>query len=113
MGKTGPSYKKLGDLRKNYPDVPIMALTATATKRVQADIVVQLKLTTNSKYFVSSFNRSNLQYVVRPKTSKIIDDIQNLIKTEYEEESGIIYCLSRNDCDNIATKLTSVSKLFN
>lgn len=100
-----PDYKKLNILRIRFPNVPIMALTATATRRVQSDILKQLCIE-NCKWFLCSFNRPNLQYFVKPKKSAAtaIDDILKTIK-EYRNASGIVYCLSRNDCDTVAQKL--------
>lgn len=104
-----PDYTKLGVLREKYPTVPVMALTATATQRVRADIVKQLNLT-NCKWFMSSFNRPNLQYLVKPKSgAKTTEEIKELIKTKFPRASGIIYCLSRKECDQMAENLKSVS----
>lgn len=86
-----------------------MALTATATTRVRADIVQQLNLR-NCKWFLCSFNRPNLQYLVKPKTgSKTISELKELIKTKFPRASGIIYCLSRKECDQMAESLRAVS----
>ena len=63
-----PEYRELKKLRKHLPDVPIMALTATATERVRADIIKELKLR-DSRAYVASFNRPNLTYRVIPKTA--------------------------------------------
>ena len=63
-----PDYRNLRQLRQDFPDVPVIALTATATKRVREDIIVQLGLQ-RGKVFLSSFNRANLSYTVRPKDS--------------------------------------------
>lgn len=104
-----PDYKKLGVFRQRFPNVPVMALTATATTRVRADIVQQLNLR-NCKWFLCSFNRPNLQYIVRPKTgSKTIGELQELIKTKFPRASGIVYCLSRKECDQMAESLKAVS----
>lgn len=103
-----PDYTRLGVLRTRFPNVPVMALTATATTRVRADIVQQLSLR-NCKWFLSSFNRPNLQYFVRPKTgSKTTTELQELIKTKFPKASGIVYCLSRKECDQMAVNLRSV-----
>lgn len=104
-----PDYTKLRLLRDRYPNVPVMALTATATTRVRADIVKQLNLR-DCKWFMSSFNRPNLQYLVLPKKGvSTIKDIQDLIKTKFPRASGIVYCLSRKECDQMAERLRSVS----
>ncbi|KAG5673170.1 hypothetical protein PVAND_003238 [Polypedilum vanderplanki] len=100
-----PDYKKLGILRTLFPFVPFMALTATANIRVRADVINQLKIE-KCKWFLSSFNRPNLKYIVTQKTSsRTLTDIINLIKTKYSKASGIIYCLARKDCDQMAEKL--------
>lgn len=89
-----------------------MALTATATMRVRADIVKQLNLR-NCRWFLSSFNRPNLQYFVRPKSgSKTTGELQELIKTKFPKASGIVYCLSRKECDQMAESLKAVSVLW-
>ncbi|KAM3870622.1 recQ-like DNA helicase BLM [Diretmus argenteus] len=100
-----PDYKRLHELRQKFPQVPIMALTATATPRVQKDILNQLQMT-RPQVFTMSFNRTNLKYYVLPKKPKKVDeDCINWIKKHYPRDSGIIYCLSRNDCDTLAESL--------
>lgn len=100
-----PDYKKLGQFKKRYPKVPVMALTATANPRVRTDVVNQLGIY-NCKWFLCSFNRPNLKYIVAHKTgAKTLDDIKILIKTKFAKSSGIVYCLSRKDCDSTAQKL--------
>ncbi|XP_047475252.1 Bloom syndrome protein homolog isoform X2 [Penaeus chinensis] len=100
-----PDYKKLSVLRQRYPNVPVIALTATATPRVRVDILHQLGLT-DPKWFLSSFNRSNLRYEVLPKKGKkITTEISAVIKAKYSGQSGIVYCLSRKECDTTADDL--------
>uniref|UniRef100_A0A1I8M2C6 RecQ-like DNA helicase BLM n=1 Tax=Musca domestica TaxID=7370 RepID=A0A1I8M2C6_MUSDO len=97
-----PDYKRLGILRKRFPKVPTMALTATATPRVRMDILKQLNLP-KPKWFLSSFNRSNLKYTVLPKKgSSTLEDMKNFIQARPSSHSGIIYCLSRKECDEVA-----------
>lgn len=99
-----PDYKRLNMLRDRYPNVPIMALTATATPRVRTDILAQLNLR-QCKWFLCSFNRPNLKYIVEPKKkADTTQDILNVI-SKYKNASGIVYCLSRNDCDKMAQTL--------
>ncbi|XP_068459015.1 recQ-like DNA helicase BLM isoform X2 [Clinocottus analis] len=100
-----PDYKKLHELRQKFPSVPMMALTATATPRVQKDILNQLNMT-RPQVFTMSFNRTNLKYSVLPKKPKKVDeDCIGWIKKHYPRDSGIIYCLSRHDCDTMAESL--------
>uniref|UniRef100_A0A8C6L9U3 RecQ-like DNA helicase BLM n=1 Tax=Nothobranchius furzeri TaxID=105023 RepID=A0A8C6L9U3_NOTFU len=100
-----PDYKKLHELRQKFPKVPMMALTATATPRVQKDILSQLNMT-RPLVFTMSFNRVNLKYAVLPKKPKKVDeDCIDWIKKHYPRDSGIVYCLSRNDCDAMAESL--------
>lgn len=102
-----PDYKKLNLLRCNFPNVPIIALTATATPRVRIDILNQLNLT-NCKWFLCSFNRPNLKYIVAPKKGvSTIGEITQFIRSKYPRASGIVYCLSRKECEQIAQKLSS------
>lgn len=100
-----PDYKRLHELRQKFPKVPMMALTATATPRVQKDILHQLNMT-RPQVFTMSFNRTNLKYYVLPKKPKKVDeDCITWIKKHYPRDSGIVYCLSRNDCDALAESL--------
>uniref|UniRef100_A0A3P8TKN5 RecQ-like DNA helicase BLM n=1 Tax=Amphiprion percula TaxID=161767 RepID=A0A3P8TKN5_AMPPE len=100
-----PDYKKLHELRQRFPNVSMMALTATATPRVQKDILNQLNMT-RPQVFTMSFNRTNLKYTVLPKKPKKVDeDCICWIKKHYPRDSGIVYCLSRNDCDAMAESL--------
>lgn len=103
-----PDYKQLGILKKQFPRVPIIALTATATERVQTDVREMLQLTRCEK-FVSSVNRPNLFYEVREKKangSAAIDDIASFILDKYsKKESGIVYCFSRKECEQVGAEL--------
>jgi ATP-dependent DNA helicase RecQ len=88
-------------------DVPIMALTATATPKVQQDILKNLDMTEES-VFISSFNRDNLFYEIRPKVKKdtTIKQIIQVIKEEFRNESGIIYVQNRKTAEDIAEMLS-------
>src|SRR6267378_335418 len=97
-----PEYRELKKLRRHLPDVPIMALTATATKRVRKDIVDQLHLD-NARCYVASFNRPNLTYRVVPKSSPY-EQVLAFIRSR-PDESGIVYCASRKTADSLAAKL--------
>lgn len=97
-----PDYKRLSELRAKFPSVPIMALTATATPRVQKDILNQLRML-KPQVFSMSFNRHNLKYeVLSKKPKKIAEDCLEWIMKHYPRDSGIVYCLSRNECDTMA-----------
>jgi len=97
-----PEYRNLRSLRKNFPGVPIIALTATATTKVRSDIIEQLHLQ-EARVFISSFNRSNLTYQVRPKKDSL-NEIKSLLQ-KYANESVIIYCFSRKSTEELAAKL--------
>lgn len=100
-----PDYKQLSCLRKHFPEVPIICLTATATKQVQGDVTKILNLR-NIKTFIRSFNRPNIKYRVLQKNGRnCIDEISKLIKSKFYRKSGIIYCLCRNDCEKLASDL--------
>jgi len=97
-----PDYRNLNQLRTNFPNIPIIALTATATQLVRDDIVKQLQLP-KPHIFTSSFNRDNLSYEVLPKKESFAT-ILSLIEL-HPQESVIIYCFSRKDTENLARKL--------
>ncbi|XP_047959187.1 ATP-dependent DNA helicase Q-like 4A isoform X2 [Salvia hispanica] len=99
-----PDYQSLGILKQMFPTVPVLALTATATISVKEDVVRALGLV-DCIVFRQSFNRPNLRYSVVPKTKKCIEDIDKFIKENHFDECGIIYCLSRMDCEKVAEKL--------
>ncbi|KAL5856966.1 hypothetical protein ACOSQ3_004424 [Xanthoceras sorbifolium] len=99
-----PDYQSLGILKQKFPNTPVLALTATATASVKEDVVQALGLV-NCIIFRQSFNRPNLWYSVIPKTKKSLDDIDKFIKENHFDECGIIYCLSRMDCEKVAGKL--------
>jgi ATP-dependent DNA helicase RecQ len=97
-----PDYRNLKSLRQKFHGVPIIALTATATEKVRADIVRQLALP-SPHIFTSSFNRQNLSYEVLPKKDSFATILSLL--SSYKDESVIIYCFSRKDTEAIAEKL--------
>jgi len=97
-----PEYRQLAKLRTALPEVPMMALTATATGRVREDIVTHLKLR-DPQTFVASFNRPNLTYRVVPKDEPAKQIINFVRKREHE--SGIIYCASRATAERVAESL--------
>ena len=97
-----PEYRQLSRLRAALPEVPMMALTATATGRVREDIVRQLGLRT-PEVFVASFNRPNLTYRVLPKDEPLKQVIAFV--RQREGDSGIIYCASRAATERVAEAL--------
>ncbi|XP_031266750.1 mediator of RNA polymerase II transcription subunit 34 isoform X2 [Pistacia vera] len=103
-----PDYKNLGILKTQFPNVPMVALTATATQKVQYDLMEMLHIPKCVK-FVSTVNRPNLFYMVREKSSVgkvVIDEIAEFIQESYpKNESGIVYCFSRKECEQVAQEL--------
>ncbi|QOV23648.1 DNA helicase RecQ [Anabaenopsis elenkinii] len=97
-----PEYRQLKSLRHRYPDVPTIALTATATDRVRSDIIQQLELK-QPKIHLAGFNRQNLYYEVRPKSSSVYAEILEMIRET--DGSVIIYCLTRKKVDELTFKL--------
>ena len=97
-----PEYRELKKLRKHLPDVPLMALTATATERVRVDIVKELKLR-DPRCYVASFNRPNLTYRVIPKSAPY-EQLLALIRNR-PNDSGIVYCASRKSTESLARNL--------
>lgn len=97
-----PEYRQISKLRAALPEVPAMALTATATARVRRDIITHLKLR-EPEVFVASFNRPNLTYRVVPKDQPLKQIIDFVRKREHE--SGIIYCASRAATERVADGL--------
>jgi len=95
-----PEYRNLKHIIKAIDDVPIICLTATATEKVQEDILKTLGIT-DANRFKASFNRPNLFYEVRPKTSEVEKDIIRFVKQRIGK-SGIIYCLSRKKVEEVA-----------
>ena len=98
-----PEYRNLRHIIKQLGDVPIIGLTATATPKVQEDILKNLDMA-NANTFKASFNRPNLFYEVRTKTKNVESDIIRFIK-QHKGKSGIIYCLSRKKVEAIAQVL--------
>lgn len=97
-----PSYQNLGFLKKQLPDIPIIALTATADAATREDIASQLNIP-NAKRYLSSFDRANIYMEVRP-ANKRIQQILEYVKKR-PDYSGIIYCLSRKSTESVAAKL--------
>ncbi|MDC0870490.1 RecQ family ATP-dependent DNA helicase [Flavobacteriaceae bacterium] len=98
-----PEYRNLKHIIEQIDNVPVIGLTATATEKVQEDILKTLGIS-DATTFKASFNRSNLFYEVRPKTKDVEKDIIRFVK-QREGKSGIIYCLSRKKVEEIAQVL--------
>ncbi|XP_074554635.1 ATP-dependent DNA helicase Q1 isoform X1 [Halichoeres trimaculatus] len=102
-----PDYKLLGILKRQFPEVPLLGLTATATSSVLKDcekiLCVQKPIT-----ITASFNRTNLYYEVRvkdPNNDASISDIASLIKSRYKDQSGIVYVFSQKDAESVSSEL--------
>ena len=101
-----PSYRELSFLREQFPQIPIMALTATANSKVRQDIISILRMR-DAKMIKQSFNRPNLHYKILLRTGTFYSDVSSFIQMKYPNESGIIYCQTRNKCEQVAEKLSS------
>ena len=99
-----PEYTQLRFLKEQYPDVPLIALTATADKLTRKDIVEQLQLR-DPATFIASFDRPNISLQVRPGQKRFEQIVEFLKK--HPKQSGIIYCLSRKGCEGLAEKLNA------
>src|SRR5690625_1804443 len=95
-----PDYLGLSVLAEAFPDVPRIALTATATEATHRELTERLRME-RAEHFVSSFDRPNIQYRIEPKASPR-EQLLQLITTEHEGESGIVYCLSRKSVETTA-----------
>ncbi len=98
-----PEYRQLGSLRDRFPQIPMLALTATATERVREDILTQLRLR-DPYIHIASFNRPNLSYEVRPKGQASYSELRQLL-LDQPGASTIIYCLSRKSVDALSSTL--------
>jgi ATP-dependent DNA helicase RecQ len=99
-----PEYLVLGQLKERFPQIPLIALTATADALTQKDIIERLQLKTY-KLFEQSFNRPNIHYHVRPKKNHY-DQLCDYLDG-HPDDSGIIYCLSRASCEKLAEELSA------
>jgi len=104
-----PDYKKLNELKKLFPSVPLTGLTATATDKARDDVLKILKITKTAKKFVTSFNRANIEFEVKAKGDLADDDkfAKWIARTFGKDDNGIVYCLSRDDCVKVAQALNS------
>jgi len=99
-----PDYLGLSMLAEVWPDVPRIALTATATEATHREITERLHLE-NAKHFVSSFDRPNIQYRIEPKDS-VVRQLTRFIRSEHPGQAGIVYALSRASTEKLADQLT-------
>ncbi len=98
-----PEYRRLREVREAFPEIPLLALTATATPRVREDILQQLELR-EPAVFVASFNRPNLTYRVVPK-AKAVDQVVKFVRSR-PDDAGIVYCQSRRAAEAMAAALS-------
>ncbi|MEU6701456.1 DNA helicase RecQ [Pseudonocardia sp. NPDC046786] len=99
-----PDYLLLSELHVRWPDVPRIALTATATEATRTEIAQRLQLT-DARHFVASFDRPNIQYRIAPKNEPR-RQLLDLLRSEHAGDSGIVYCLSRKSVEQIAEFLS-------
>lgn len=98
-----PEYQSLGCLKELFPDVPRLALTATADEQTRSEIISRLLI--NPRSFVASFDRPNIRYRMYEKGKGFLDNIVQFIVGEHMHESGIIYCATRNKAEAVASYL--------
>ena len=102
-----PDYKGMSFFKENFPSVPVMALTATANEKVRMDIIHNLKL--NSPVFLKqSFNRTNLLYEIKWKKKDYLEDIKAYIMTRFPRSTGILFCNSKQACEDTSSKLNEL-----
>ena len=102
-----PEYRQLALLHERYPQVPRIALTATADARTRAEILAELRLE-NARQFIASFDRPNIQYRITQLDGKsALEALWRFIVTEHPTSSGIVYCISRRGAEDTADWLTA------
>lgn len=99
-----PDYKGMNFFKQNFPNLPIMALTATASEKVRLDIIHNLQMK-DPVMLKQSFNRTNLFYTVMNKPPSIYEWIRKYVTEKHRGETGIIYCHSKQSCETTAEKL--------
>ena len=101
-----PDYLNLKIIKKSFPNLPILAVTATAPNKIREDVIHQLNMK-NTLFFRSSYNRTNLFIEIRNKKNykDLTFHIANFIKTEYPNSSGLIYCSSKKNCEKLSSEL--------
>uniref|UniRef100_A0A7N1A0H8 ATP-dependent DNA helicase n=1 Tax=Kalanchoe fedtschenkoi TaxID=63787 RepID=A0A7N1A0H8_KALFE len=104
-----PDYRALGCLKQNFPNVPVMAVTATATQSVREDILKSLRIP-HALILETSFDRPNLKYEVIGKTKEPLKQLGELIKSRFKDMCGIVYCLSKSECLEVSKFLNEKCK---
>lgn len=99
-------YTRLGELKERFPDVPVIALTATADAKTRIDITNQLHMESPA-IFVSSFDRPNIKYMILERHDEI-RQLDEFIRTHHAEDTGIVYCLSRDKVERVASALSKL-----
>ncbi len=99
-------YTRLGELKERFTDVPIIALTATADAKTRVDIADQLRMK-GPAVFVSSFDRPNIKYMILERSDEI-KQLDEFIKTHHPDDTGIVYCLSRDKVERVAASLNKL-----
>ncbi len=103
-----PNYQQLSILHERFPDIPRIALTATADKRTRAEIIQQLNLQ-DAKIFITGFDRPNIRYIIQ-EDGNARQQLWKFIDNEHQSDSGIIYCLSRKRVEDTALWLSEKGK---
>jgi ATP-dependent DNA helicase RecQ len=96
-------YTRLGELKDKFPDVPVIALTATADSKTRTDIADQLRMQ-KPEIFISSFDRPNIKYMILDRDEEL-KQLDGFIKSNHPNDTGIVYCLSRDKVERIAAAL--------
>ncbi|KAK2977715.1 hypothetical protein RJ640_013733 [Escallonia rubra] len=105
-----PDYRVLGCLKQNFPDVPVMALTATATQPVREDILKALRIP-HALVLETSFDRPNLKYEVVAKSKEPLKQLGKLLLDRFKNLCGIVYCLSKSECVEVSKYLNEKCKI--
>ncbi|RAL50698.1 hypothetical protein DM860_015845 [Cuscuta australis] len=105
-----PDYRLLGCLKRNFPSVPLMALTATATHPVREDVLKALNIP-RALVLETSFDRSNLKYEVIGKSKEPLKQLGELLVNRFKNLSGIVYCLSKSECVEVSNFLNEKCKI--
>ncbi|XP_027366802.1 ATP-dependent DNA helicase Q-like 1 [Abrus precatorius] len=105
-----PDYRGLGSLKQHFPDVPVMALTATATHAVREDILNALRIP-HAIVLERSFDRPNLKYEVIVKTKEPLKQLGQLLIDRFKNQCGIVYCLSKSECVEVSKFLNEKIKI--